>query len=154
MVEPNAEIGSMLRLSRTYEAPRERVFSAWTDPEQIRKWWGAQPGFTTPIAEVDLRTGGRYRLGMQPPNSDDMYIVTGVFHEVRAPEKLVYSWAWEPGFAHGEETDVETTVTVEFIDRGAATELVLTHERHPSDEERDRHQQGRSGLLERLAEVL
>ena len=50
MAQPDPDIGSMLRLSRTYEAPRERVFRAWTEPEQIRKWWGVESGYTTTIS--------------------------------------------------------------------------------------------------------
>lgn len=153
MVEPSANIGSMLRVSRTYDAPREKVFSAWTEPEQIKKWWGIESTYTTPIAEVDLRTGGRYRLGMQAPDTDQVYIVSGVFHEVLAPEKLVYSWAWE-GEAMTDMGDEETVVTVEFIERGSSTELVLTHERLPNDQARDQHSAGWNGLLERLAAAL
>ena len=153
MAQSDPEIGSMLRLSRTYEAPRERVFRAWTEPEQIRKWWGVEAGYTTTIADVDLRTGGRYRLGMQPPDTDQVYVVSGVFHEVRAPERLVYSWAWE-GEPMTDTGDTESVVTVEFIERGSSTELVLTHERLPSDEARDQHRHGWNGLLERLATVL
>ncbi len=55
---------------RTIDAPRERVFQAWTDPTHLLRWWAAEPGWATPIAEVDLRVGGRYRLGMQNPEQE------------------------------------------------------------------------------------
>ena len=89
-----------LRISRTFNAPRDLVFKAWTGPESLSRWWGAGPGFTTPIAEVDLQVGGKYRLGMQASDQDHPFIVGGVFKEIAPPEKLVYTWAWE---FHGQE---------------------------------------------------
>ena len=67
MVNPRSGIGAMLRMNRTFNAPREKVFQAWTQPEYLRNWWGMSAGYTAPIVEVDLRVGGRYRLAMQPP---------------------------------------------------------------------------------------
>ncbi|MFQ6031063.1 MAG: SRPBCC domain-containing protein, partial [Dehalococcoidia bacterium] len=63
MTEPaTGTLATTLRLNRTYPAPRELVFSAWTDPERVKHWWGVEPGYSTPIVEIDLRVGGRYRL--------------------------------------------------------------------------------------------
>jgi uncharacterized protein YndB with AHSA1/START domain len=70
------------------------VFHAWTDPEQLKKWFAVADGFTTPIADVDLRIGGRYRLGMQPPGNEPVLIVGGVYREIISPEKLVFTWRW------------------------------------------------------------
>ena len=61
---------TILQISRTFNAPRELVFQAWTQPESLSRWWAAGPRFTTPIAEVDLRVGGKYRLGMLAPDQD------------------------------------------------------------------------------------
>ena len=55
---------SVLRLTRVFAAPRERVFAAWTEPELVRTWWAAQHGWSTSAAEIDLRAGGAYRLSM------------------------------------------------------------------------------------------
>jgi uncharacterized protein YndB with AHSA1/START domain len=65
-----------------------------------------------------------------------------------APEKLVYTWVWEPP---NDNAGAETLVTVEFIEKGGATELVLTHERFPNRKTRDRHEHGWAGVLESLA---
>lgn len=54
-----------LVLRRTINAPRQKVFDAWTKPEHLKNWWRAKPTMSTEIAEVDLRVGGNYRLGMQ-----------------------------------------------------------------------------------------
>ena len=67
-----------LTIRRTLAAPRELVFRAWTEPDRLSQWWGAGPGFTTPIAEVDLRVGGKYRLGMQAPDQEEPYLVCGL----------------------------------------------------------------------------
>ena len=148
MVAPAPHANLTLNLSRTFDAPRERVFRAWTDPALLEKWWGP-PGFTCPLAQVDLRAGGTYRLGMKPPGGEVFYL-RGVFREVRPPERLVYTWKWE------EDTEGagETLVTVEFKDLGARTEVVLTHERFPDAEAVERHTDGWDGCLVRLAELL
>jgi uncharacterized protein YndB with AHSA1/START domain len=150
MAIPDNVRQSMLQIRRTFAAPRERVFRAWTEPDELRKWWGAGEGFSAPIAEVDLRVGGKYRLGMKPPDSDDLYICTGAYREVSPPEKLVYTWAWE-----GMSTDAEETlVTVEFHDLGGSTEIVVTHELFPDEKARDEHAQGWSGCLDMLVKAL
>jgi len=114
MTEP-----AFVRLVEIFDAPRDRVFAAWTEPEQLERWWG--PGrFTTTRAVVDLRPGGRYELTLEP---GAMQLV-GEFREVVAPERLVYTWRWAAGVADTRES----LVTVEFRDLGARTEVVLVHD--------------------------
>lgn len=144
--KPGAE--ATLVVARTFAAPREQVFRAWTDPEELKKWWAAGPGFTTPIAEVDLRIGGRYRLGMKPPDKDVIHVVGGIYREVQRPSRLVYTWAWENG------DGTETLVTVEFRDKGSSTEVVLTHEGLASHESRDQHAHGWTGCLDSLGRLM
>jgi uncharacterized protein YndB with AHSA1/START domain len=131
---------------RTYSAARDRVFRAWTDPEQVVKWMSPSAGVTTEFAEIDLRIGGRYRLGYQTPNG--LAVVSGEFQHIAVPEKLVYTWVWEEP---NENAGAETQVTVEFLDNDGATELVLTHERFPTRTMRDKHEHGWTGVLESLA---
>ncbi len=134
-----------LRLTRVLAAPRDKVFRAWTTPAELKRW--AAPGaMTTAVAEVDLQVGGRYRIHMQAPDGT-VHQVTGVYQAVEPPRRLVYTWAWETGAEKG-----ESLITVEFLERGAAqTEVILTHERFPSTEVRDRHQQGWMGCLDKFA---
>jgi uncharacterized protein YndB with AHSA1/START domain len=139
-----------LRVSRTFAASRERVFRAWTEPEELKKWFGAEEGFIIPIAEVDLRVGGRYRLGMQPPGSDQVLVVGGVYREVQAPAKLVFTWRWEGAGA----SQPDTFVSIEFHERANATEVILTHEQFPGTAERDSHAHGWDGCFERLGRLL
>jgi glutathione S-transferase len=100
----------------------------------------------TPVAEVDLKVGGRYRIHMQAPDGT-VHKVTGTYQVVDPPQRLVYTWQWETA-----PEPSETLVTVEFHERGAGkTEVVLTHERFPNAEQRDRHQHGWTGCLEKFA---
>ena len=136
-----------LSLRRTFQASRERVFRAWTTPEEIKRWKG--PGDrTTPVVEVDLRVDGKYRVHMRSPDGSEVRLV-GVYREVDPPKKLVYTWVWETSPEMG-----ETLVTVEFLARGRATEVVLKHEFFPADDARDLHEHGWSGSLDKLAEIL
>ena len=74
-------------LTRTFDAPRERVFEAWTDPKQLAQWWGPI-GFTNPVCEMDVRPGGRYRIVMRSPEDQD-YPIDGEFLEIVKPSRLV-----------------------------------------------------------------
>lgn len=93
MAAPAASPRVRLEIRRTFEAPREKVFEAWTLPEALTQWWGPE-GYATPSAEVDLRPGGRYRLGMKKLPDGEIFYLSGAYREVRAPEKLVYTWRW------------------------------------------------------------
>jgi len=141
---------TMLLVSRTYRATRERVFRAWTDPEELRKWFAVGEGFTTPIAEVDLRVGGRYRLGMQPPGDDGVLIVGGTYRQILPPEKLVFTWRWESP----NDDEPETLVTVEFHEQEAATEVVILHERFADAAQREQHRGGWAGCLNQLERLI
>ena len=151
MTQSAPPTGISLKVSKAINAPRERVFAAWTQPELLHQWWGAHETFTVPIAEVDLRVGGKYRFGMLEPGKDAPYVSYGAYREVNPPEKLVFTWAFEK--MPDDDSDfvpAETLVTVEFIEQGAATEVVLTHEQVPDEHMRDEHQQGWGGCLEGL----
>ena len=145
-----------LQISRTFQANREKVFKAWTTADALKQWFGPTDDFTVPLAEVDLRVGGKYRIQMKAPDGE-VHTVGGVYREVAAPEKLVFTWAWEEGGGCGDsekEPPVETLVTVEFREKGQSTEVLLTHELFPTTESRDKHDEGWSGCLTRLGKVV
>ena len=155
MTQMTAEAAHRLVITRTINAPRERVFQAWTEPTHLLRWWSAHAGWTAPIVEVDLRVGGRYRLGMQDPEQEHPYVVGGVYREVTPPEHLVFTWTWEK--MPGDNTDwtpAETVVTLQLHDRQGATEVVLTHEQFPDAHMRDEHNEGWGGCLDQLAQYL
>ena len=142
-----------LKLERLIKAPRERVFAAWTDPEQIKKWFvpcEKEGDVTTPSAKCDPRVGGKYRI--QTRKADGEYFTAaGTYREVNPPARLVFTWAWEKdgsGDEYGEVEPDETLVTVELLAQGNDTLLVFTHEKFASNESRDRHQEGWTRILE------
>ena len=144
-----------LTISRIIQAPRQRVFEAWTDPQHLQHWWGVRQGYTAPIVEIDLREGGRYRLAMLAPEAERPNIVGGVFREVQPPEKLSFTWTWERGPADNPDWQpAETLVTVEFRDLGDATEVTLTHTGFPEAPMRDEHTNGWSGAIQRLGRYI
>lgn len=138
-----------LFLKRTFAAPREEVFRAWTKPEEIKQWFAVSDEYVTDIAEVDLRVGGKFRMGMKYVPKGTMHIATGVYKEIQPPEKLVFSWSWE-----GEPENGETVVSIEFRDQGASTEVIFTHALFPSANVRDQHMQGWKGCFDHLARAL
>ena len=142
-----------LILKRRLKAPPERAFQAWTSPEQIQQWMRPEPGMVVPLVRMDLRVGGTFRIQMQKPDGE-FFTAVGVFHEVKPPERLVYTWAWEKdgsGTEFGEVEGTPSLITVEFLTRGQGTEIVLTHSRFATVASRDNHAQGWSAAVESFA---
>jgi uncharacterized protein YndB with AHSA1/START domain len=138
----------VLRLERLLDASPERIFAAWTDPALLRRWWAAQPDWTTPEATTDVRVGGRYRLSMQDA-AGAVVTVVGEYLEVDPPRRLAYTWQWEP---HGDApagSDV-TVVEVDFVAEGSATRVVLEQRGFDGETERDKHDHGWRGCLDNL----
>jgi uncharacterized protein YndB with AHSA1/START domain len=136
-----------LRLSRIIRADAATLFRAWTDPEELSQWWRQEKdGWAFAGASIDLRVGGRYRLGMTGPDGRKHFAV-GVYREIRPPVRLVFTWDWEePASRVG-----DTVVTVEFKDAGGdKTEVVLTHERFADPARMGRHQEGWTALFNLL----
>jgi len=135
-----------LQLTRVFDAPREVVYRAWTDPNQFKQWFGAAAcdGATLESVKVEARVGGKYRLQMRMPDGE-YFTSVGVYREVAAPERLVFTWQFEKdgsGTEYGEVEPPEMVVTVDFKARGQQTQLTLTHEKFASVESRDRHEEG------------
>ncbi|MBO0844192.1 MAG: SRPBCC domain-containing protein [Nocardioides sp.] len=134
----------VLRLSCVLHAPDETVFRALTDPGLLAKWWGPS-GFTTPGIDLDLRVGGRYRFGMQPPVGD-LFHLTGEFLEVRPPRRLVYTFRWE----EPDPDDRETVVELAVSPVGDGAELSLSQGDFATPARLELH---RSGLARQLREA-
>ena len=102
---------------RVFDAPRDVVWRAWTEPEQLAEWWGPQ-GMRTPLAsiEMDPRPGGAFRLTMVSEANGREFPADMVYLEVVEPERLVYAWDARRGLGAG-------TVTITLKDLGGRTEL-------------------------------
>jgi uncharacterized protein YndB with AHSA1/START domain len=150
-----------LVVTRVFDAPRELVFKAWTEPEQLMRWWGPK-GFTTPFCKIDFRPGGVFHYCMRAPEGQNYWGV-GIYREVVAPDLIVYTDA----FADAEGNPVppehygmssshpqETLVTVMFVEHEGKTKLTVRQSILESVVERDGTKQGWLEMLDRLAEEL
>jgi uncharacterized protein YndB with AHSA1/START domain len=137
--------GLELRLERTFDAPREAVFEAWTSPEVMRRWWAAGTDWGTPTAEVDLRRGGRIRVSMAEPGGE-RHTFSGEYLEVSPPERLVFTVDWDGPEGEG----VVSTLIVEFHEDRDRTTVVLTNTGLASEEVRDSHETGWKECLHNL----
>ncbi|HEY1960521.1 MAG TPA: SRPBCC domain-containing protein [Polyangiaceae bacterium] len=130
----------VLVVRRTIRADAETLFRAWTEPEQLRAWWGPRPVVCVG-ASVDLRVGGRYRIENGLP-SGGVVVLEGEFLAIDAPRALSYTWRMGD--------DPESIVRVRFEPRGAETEVIVTHEQIADERVRDSHAAGWSGCLDGL----
>jgi uncharacterized protein YndB with AHSA1/START domain len=141
-------VAEKLVVRRTFKVPVERVYAAWTDAAQMKRWFA--PGdMSVPLAEADVRVGGRYRVQMSGDDDDcEFHTTGGIYREVVPNQRLVFTWQWEG-------SDLETLVTLEFESLSAnETELTLIHEGFDSEDTRDKHAQGWDGCLANLQACL
>jgi uncharacterized protein YndB with AHSA1/START domain len=113
--------GETLRIERTFDAPAERVFDAWTSEEVMRRWFHANAAWDTPVAEVDLRVGGALRLVMRDPAEGVEHGANGRYLEIDRPRRLAFTWVWD---RDGRETLIELDFEEE---PDGATTVHLTH---------------------------
>ncbi|MBD2355427.1 SRPBCC domain-containing protein [Tolypothrix sp. FACHB-123] len=127
-------------ITRIFNAPRELVFQAWTDPKHIVQWWGPK-GFTTRVTELDLRPGGQSRYVMVGPDGTE-YPVKGVFYEIVPPERIVSSDEFDEGFEQLINGDLPQGIvmTVMFEDLEGKTKLTLQI-RHATESDRRKHEE-------------
>ena len=107
-------------ITRIFDAPRELVFKAWTDPKQMAQWWGPK-GFTNPICQTDVRPGGAWHIVMRSPDGRE-YPCGGIYREVVEPERLVFT-----NIATDKDGNpiLDGFTTVTFAEYGGKTKLIL-----------------------------
>jgi uncharacterized protein YndB with AHSA1/START domain len=137
---------SALVIRRTFDSPRDKVWEVWSDPDQAKAWWGPK-GFTLPFVEMDQRPGGKWRAQMRSPDGKDLW-QHGVYREIAAPEKTVYTFIWDSEPQH------EMLVTVVFIARGNKTEMTFTQAGFRSPDEKAGHEDGWNQTFDRFAAYL
>ena len=148
MNEKTAEQTS-LEIIRFINVPPARVYTAWTDPAQLKEWWGPEDVRTRSLT-ADVRVGGKYRWDLTSPQGEEMSAF-GEYRELIPGKKIVFTWKWDDDEAWQHRTSI---VTVEFSDRGGGTELFFKHDQLPSQESRDRHNEGWNSILDRLEKFL
>jgi len=142
MAERSDEL--MLELKRALPAPPPVVFAAFSDPNELAKWWGPE-GFSIPSLDFDPRVGESYRIEMQPPEGDAFYL-TGEFREVDPPARLAYTFVWEDP----DPDDVETLVSLSFRDLGESTEVGLTQGPFKTEGRHALHRDGWTDSFDKL----
>jgi uncharacterized protein YndB with AHSA1/START domain len=140
--------GLVLDLDRTFDVPREQVFRSLTEPGSLAAWWGPR-GFTTPEIDLDLRVGGAYRFGMQPPDGA-LFHLAGEFLEIARPARLAYTFRWE----EPDEDDVETVVRLVLDAVGDGTALTLRQGEFATEARLALHRDGWTDSFDRLRVVL
>jgi uncharacterized protein YndB with AHSA1/START domain len=143
-------VDRVLVITRIFDAPRELVFKAWTDPRRLVHWMGPR-GFRSTVLHSDLRAGGAYRIHMRGPEGDDHW-TQGVFREIVEPERLVMVGSWADG--NGNPISPETVLTITLEEDGGKTRLTLHQAIFESTTARDEHRGGWNSSLDRLAEYL
>lgn len=136
---------------RIFDAPRERVFAAYTDPELIARWWGPR-GTSTTVEQMDMRPGGVWRFVIGNDSDDEENAFKGVYREVAPPERIVQSFEWEGMPGH---VVIETASFEALDERTRVRGVSLFH----TAEERDGMlasgmEKGLSDSHDRLAELL
>jgi uncharacterized protein YndB with AHSA1/START domain len=150
MANPAASDALELVIIRVFDAPRELVFKAWTDPRQSAQWMGPR-GFTACHQEIDLRPGGAWRACLRPDDGGQDLWQGGAYREVVEPERLVFTFAWDGDDGRPRN---EMLVTVLFEEQGGKTKMIFRQIAFESLEQRDGHQGGWNSTFDRLEEHL
>ena len=138
-----------LEIKRFINAPRDRVYAAWTDPAQLRQWFGPEKVQTRNLI-ADARVGGKFRWDLTNSEGEKMTCL-GEYRELQPGKKIVFTWQWDDDEDWENHTSV---VTVELSDRDGGTELRLIHEQLPNEQSRDGHTGGWSSALDKLEKFL
>ena len=144
MSEPVSETARELTITRLFDAPRELVFRCWTDPDHLAKWFGPA-GATAPSVTVHAVEGGAWRICIRDSDGVEHW-ASGGYVEVTAPERLVFSFAWD----ESRESE-DTLVTIAFADRDGKTEMTFHQSGFVTDASRDGHVDGWRGSFDDLA---
>ena len=139
--------GYEVRIERTFEASAEDVFDAWTSPEVMRRWFHCAPDWETPVAEVDLRVGGRVRVVMRKPDGTDAEM-GGEYVLIDRPHRLVMTWTFHDDPAN------EQLMELTFSESDGSTTVLLVNSRISTDGRRDSQDWGWRGCLDQLERVM
>jgi uncharacterized protein YndB with AHSA1/START domain len=136
-----------LRIERTFRAPAEAVFDAWTSEEVLRRWWHTELGWETSEAEVDPRVGGVVRVVMRDPNKDVEYGGRGHYTEIEPPTRLAFTWIWDGDTRR-------TLIELDFEENDGVTTVRFTHSGLWDEEAVRSHEDGWSRMFGNLERVL
>jgi uncharacterized protein YndB with AHSA1/START domain len=139
--------GHTLRMERTFDAPAQAVFDAWTSEEVIRRWFHAGHDWETTVAEVDLRVGGEVRVVMRNPHEDVEYGGGGRYTEIDPPNRLAFTWIWG-------DMGTRQLIELEFDEADGATTVRFTHSNLWDEESVRSHESGWGSAFDNLERAL
>lgn len=138
----------VLRIERTFDAPVERVFDAWTSEDVLRRWLHGMVGWETPTAEVDLRVGGTIRIVMRDPSGGTEAGATGEYRVVDPPRRLVFTWVWD------DQPDQPQLIELELSERDGRTTVSMTNSAIPTDGRLESQERGWHVCYDNLERLL
>ena len=136
-----------IRLERTFDAPADVVFRAITDPARLPRWYAPSDAYTVTVDPWDLRVGGAYGVTMTHTGGN-VHRAEGEFREIVTNRRLAKTWSW------ADQPPMDTLVTFELSPAGTGTRLVLTHTGFPDEELAQKHMEGWTGCVDRIASAL
>jgi uncharacterized protein YndB with AHSA1/START domain len=140
--------GETLCIERTFQAPAQAVFDAWTSEEVMRRWFHGQHHWETPEAQVDLRIGGAVRVVMRDPGDGAEHGGGGHYTEIDPPTRLAFTWTWD------DEEDRETLIEIDFEEAEGATKVRFTHSGLRDEESVRSHEGGWTKAFDNLESTL
>jgi uncharacterized protein YndB with AHSA1/START domain len=140
--------GAALSIERTFQAPAQAVFDAWTSEEVLCRWFHAAHDWQTPGAQVDLCLGGAVRVVMRDPHKDVEYGGGGHYTEIDPPTRLAFTWTWDDDEAR------ETLVELDFEEAEGLTTVRMTHSGLRDQESVLSHEDGWTRCFDNLERVL
>jgi uncharacterized protein YndB with AHSA1/START domain len=141
------ESTQVVRIERTFDAPAEDVFDAWTSAEVLRRWFHAGPDWETPSAEVDLRVGGTVRVVMRRPDGTEIG-AGGEYTVIERPHRLAFTWTFE------DDPSNRQMIEMEFTEQDGATTVLFVNSNISEEERRDRQEYGWGLCFDNLDRVL
>jgi uncharacterized protein YndB with AHSA1/START domain len=139
--------GQVVRIERTFDAPAEDVFDAWTSPEVIERWFIPGRDWQTPSAEVDLRVGGTVRVVMRDPSGAPVE-AGGEYTEIDRPNRLAFTWTFDDDLSN------QQLIEIEFTERDGATTVVFVNSKISEEERRDQQYEGWQACLDNMKRAL
>jgi uncharacterized protein YndB with AHSA1/START domain len=139
--------GYVVRIERTFDAPAEAVFDAWTSAEVMRRWFHVAPDWATPEAEVDLRVGGKVRIVMRRPDGTEVG-ARGEYTLIDRPHRLEMNWTFD------DDPSNQQVIELSFLESDGSTTVVLVNSGISTDERRDAQHYGWRGCFDNLERAL
>ena len=136
-----------LRIQRSFQAPAQAVFDAWTSEEVMRRWWHAEHDWETSEAQVDLRVGGEVRVVMRDPENGAEYGGGGRYTEIEPPHRLAFTWLWD-------DNTTRMLIEIDFEETDGITTVRLTNSDLWSEEAVRSHEEGWGGAFDNLERML